>query len=70
MCRLENPENKEFLHVDAVGFRKDYVAEVESFRNTYREFCFKSGVDYVPLDTSMPFDQALLQYLLKRRLRG
>ena len=70
MCRLENPENKEFLHVDAVGFRKDYVAEVESFRNTYREFCFKSGVDYVPLDTSMPFDQALLQYLFKRRLRG
>ena len=27
------------------------------------------GIDYVPLDTSMQFDKALLEYLLNRRNR-
>jgi hypothetical protein len=29
----------------------------------------RSGIDYVPLDTSMPFDKALLEYLLSRQAR-
>ncbi len=39
------------------------------FRDTYRQECFQSGIDYVPLDTSMQFDKALLEYLLSRRAR-
>ena len=30
----------------------------------------RSGIDYVPLDTSMQFDKALLEYLHSRRARG
>ena len=45
------------------------MQEVEAFRETYRRECFQSGIDYVPLDTSMPFDKALLEYLLSRRAR-
>ena len=27
------------------------------------------GADYVPLDTSMPFDKALIEYLAQRQAR-
>ena len=35
----------------------------------YKQECFQTGIDYVPLDTSMQFDKALLEYLLSRRAR-
>ena len=57
------------LQVDADGFRSDYLDEIEEFREIYRRECFQSGIDYVPLDTSMQFDQALTEYLLSRRAR-
>jgi hypothetical protein len=31
--------------------------------------CFRAGIDYVPLDTSMQFDRALMEYLISRRNR-
>lgn len=70
MLELEDPETQDKLEVDAAGFRKDYLAAVEQFRGRYRQECFQSGVDYVPLDTSMQFDKALLEYLISRRARG
>lgn len=70
MCRFENPENEDAVKVDAQGFRKDYLEEIESYRTHYQTACVKSGIDYVPLDTSMPFDKALMEYLLKRRVRA
>jgi uncharacterized protein (DUF58 family) len=66
---LEEPETSELVQVDADHFRSDYLKEVEAFRSAYRRECFQSGIDYVPLDTSMPFDKALLEYLLNRRSR-
>ena len=47
----------------------DYLAEVQAFCDTYRRECFQSGIDYVPLDTSMQFDRALTEYLASRRAR-
>ncbi|MEE2641032.1 MAG: DUF58 domain-containing protein [Planctomycetota bacterium] len=70
MCYFENPETSDRVKVDAHGFRKDYLAEITRFREQYQVGCQRAGVDYVPLDTSMPFDKALLEYLLKRRVRG
>jgi uncharacterized protein (DUF58 family) len=69
ICELEDPETSDRVQVDADHFRNDYVKQVEAFREVYREECFRSGVDYVPLDTSMPFDKALLEYLLNRQAR-
>ena len=43
--------------------------ELAEFRETYRRECFQNGIDYVPLDTSMQFDKALMEYLLMRRGR-
>jgi hypothetical protein len=67
---FEEPETSERVQLDATNYRHDYLAEVEAFRQIYRRECFQCGVDYVPLDTSMPFDKALLEYLLSRRARG
>jgi uncharacterized protein (DUF58 family) len=67
---LEDPESSEKLEIDADGFRHDYREEIEKFRTDYRRECFQSGIDYVPLDTSMPFDRALTEYLASRRSRG
>lgn len=70
MCNFENPENQEHIKVDAYGFRKEYLDEIEKYREHYKTVCHRAGVDYVPLDTSMSFDNALMKYLLKRRMRG
>jgi uncharacterized protein (DUF58 family) len=70
LVELEEPESSQRLEVDADSFRGDYLQELESFRESYRRECFQSGIDYVPLDTSMPFDRALTQYLAMRRMRA
>lgn len=64
---FEDPESGETVSVDASGFRDDYLSQVEAFRDELREGCFRLRVDYVPLDTSMPFDTALTEYLQQRR---
>jgi uncharacterized protein (DUF58 family) len=70
MIEFEDPETQEKVVVDATSYRQDYKNEIEGFREMYRRECFQTGVDYVPLDTSMQFDKALLEYLLSRRARG
>ena len=67
--RIRRAGNARQLQVDADGFRADYLSEVREFRDDYRRDCFQSGIDYVPLDTSMQFDQALTEYLVSRRAR-
>ncbi len=69
MIEFEDPETHDRVAVDASGYRREYLAEVQSFRQAYRRECFGCGVDYVELDTSMQFDKALTEYLLSRRAR-
>jgi uncharacterized protein (DUF58 family) len=69
LMEFEEPETNDKLQVDASNFRADYLEEIEQFRETYRRECFKMGVDYVPIDTSMRFDKALTEYLVSRRAR-
>lgn len=70
MVEFEEPEGLDKMVVDADSFRSDYLDEVRKFRELYKQECFKSGIDYVPLDTSMQFDKALTEYLVSRRARG
>lgn len=70
LMELEDPESGEQLEVDAAAFRSSYLEEIAQFRERYRRECFQSGMDYVPLDTSMQFDRALMEYLLSRQSRG
>jgi uncharacterized protein (DUF58 family) len=70
MVELEDNETHETLLVDADGIKADYLDEVASFRATFRKECLAARIDYVPLHTGMPFDKALMSYLLSRQARG
>ncbi len=70
MVRLEDNETNEVIEVDADAMKADYLEEVESFRAGYRTECVRARIDYVPLHTGMPFDKALMSYLLSRQARG
>jgi uncharacterized protein (DUF58 family) len=70
MVELEDPETDQRLSLDAAAFRRDYVDQIQAFRETYRRECSQARIDYVPLDTSMQFDKALTEYLASRAARG
>jgi len=67
--QFEDAESGQTVTVDASGFRADYLRQLEEFRNAYRDGCNQLRIDYVPLDTSMPFDKALTEYLIQRQSR-
>ena len=67
--QFEDVETHETITVDATGFRDDYLNQLDEFREFYRDACNNLRIDYVPLDTSMPFDKALSEYLLQRQSR-
>lgn len=69
MVDLHDVESEDNLIIDASGVRKDYLEAVEELRNEYREGCLRVGADYVPLDTSMLYDKALVEYLSGRQAR-
>jgi uncharacterized protein (DUF58 family) len=70
LVELEDNETHETLLVDAEGVKADYLDEVAAFREEYRKECTRARMDYVPLHTGMPFDKALMGYLLSRQGRG
>ena len=70
MVEFEEPETAERLQLDAANFRRNYLDEIEAFREMYRRECSQSRIDYVALDTSMQFDKALTEYLISRRARA
>jgi len=70
MVELEEPETNRRLELDATAFRRDYLDELDGFREMYRRECYQAGVDYVEIDTSMQFDKALTEYLVGRKAKG
>jgi uncharacterized protein (DUF58 family) len=69
LIEFEDVETPEKLTIDAKGMRSDYLQSIDEFRNHYKEECAKANIDYVPIDTSVSFDKALLEYLLQRQRR-
>jgi uncharacterized protein (DUF58 family) len=66
---FEDVETPDHLVLDAEGMRDDYLQAVRAFQQSYREECARAQVDYVPMDTSVSFDKALMEYLLQRQRR-
>ena len=66
---FEDVESDDKVEVDARGIRDDYLAGVAEFRDTWARECGAADVDYVPMDTSVGFDKALLEYLVQRQRR-
>ena len=66
---LQDPETGERIVVDADSMGADYRKALEEFRETFRREGSNAKFDYVPLDVSIPFDKALLEYLIARSQR-
>ena len=66
---LLEPETDDHEIVDAAGIRSEYLQALSELRERFRSTCLAIGADYVPLDTSMPFDKALVEYLSQRQAR-
>jgi len=67
--RLEDPETGAALEVEADGVRADYVKALADWRSELQGQIAVLKGDYVPLDTSMKFDKALVEFLLQRSRR-
>ena len=69
MCEFEDVETPERLILDAKGIRDDYLSSLAEFRERLKNEFARANVDYVPMDTSVGFDKALLEYLTQRQRR-
>ena len=70
MLELEDNETRETLWSTPTGSRPTTLTRSPRSRASYRKECQAARIDYVPLHTGMPFDKALMSYLLSRQARG
>jgi uncharacterized protein (DUF58 family) len=69
IIEFEDVEAPQKLTVDARNMKGDYLQSLADFKSYYRAECSKANIDYVPMDTSVSFDKALMEYLLQRQRR-
>jgi uncharacterized protein (DUF58 family) len=69
LVEFTDVEGPDRLIIDAPGMRADYLDAVKAFQESYREQCARVHIDYVPMDTSVSFDKALMEYLVQRQRR-
>jgi len=67
---FEDMETKERIHTQPWHIRSSYREQMKSFLGRYRKECYENNMDYVMLDTSTPFDIALMEYMTKRTKIG
>jgi uncharacterized protein (DUF58 family) len=66
---FEDVESERRLTLDARGMKPDYLMALHEFQDLYRSEASKANIDYVPMDTSVSFDRALMEYLVQRQRR-
>lgn len=69
VVQLIDPESGRSLPVNADEIGNEYRENISNFRSALKKGCTESRIDYVSLDTSIPYDKALMEYLLSRRNR-
>jgi uncharacterized protein (DUF58 family) len=69
IVEFRDVEEERKLTLDARNMREDYLASLGEFQENYRRECTRANIDYVPMDTSVNFDRALMGYLLQRQKR-
>lgn len=67
--QLRDPETGATEPVRAADAAEEYRQTIANFRGRLDKEFSERGIDYVPLDTSQPYDKALMEYLLNRRNR-
>ncbi len=67
---LKDLETKEEIHTEPWRVRERYQEAVRGWLLNYRRRCRESAIDYVPAETSTPYDELLFSYLQKRKRLG
>ena len=66
---MKDPETDQQIPVNADDIGHEYRENVRQFREELKASFSQSRIDYVPLDTIVPYDKALMEYLISRRNR-
>lgn len=67
---FKDSETGEMLSTQPYHIQKAYQESMRQFIESYKKECRENAIDYLLLDTSVPFDVALLNYLNKRKRIG
>lgn len=67
---FDNLEGPDELTVDAKSIRAGYLEQVNAFLRKVGDGVRQMGADYVPMNTEVPFDRNLVNYLSRRRSGG
>jgi uncharacterized protein (DUF58 family) len=67
---FKDVETEEMITTQPYHIQKTYQDAMKGFIETYKRECRENMIDYLLLDTSVPFDVALLHYLNKRQRIG
>jgi len=61
-------ETQKEIMSQPISFVESYRDAVKEFIGNYKKACLMNNIDYALLSTDMPFENALLEYLNKRKL--
>jgi uncharacterized protein (DUF58 family) len=67
---FKDSESQEELMTQPWHIQQAYQDSMRRFLENYKRECRENAIDYLLLDTSTPFDKALMEYLTKRRRLG
>lgn len=67
---FDNLEGKDEMLLDVKSVRAGYLEQVNAFLKKIGDGVRKMGADYVPMNTKVPFDRGLVDYLARRRSGG
>lgn len=63
-------ETGDLMTTEPFSIQSDYAKAVDDWMTRLRRECAESRIDYVPIETSTPYDRALFSYLEKRKRLG
>ena len=61
-------ETNEKITVNPWQIKKDYQKAFSNFSENLKKSCHESSIEYNPITTETPFEENLLQYLIKRAM--
>lgn len=67
---FDNLEGPDKMLLDAKSIRAGYLEQVNAFLRKVGDGVRRMGADYVPMNTKVPFDRGLVDYLARRRSGG
>jgi hypothetical protein len=66
--RFQDLETGEQITTQAHEIRSSYAQAVDTWQTELKTGCLARDIEYIPIQTDMPLDRALYDYLVQRTL--